>query len=172
MSSIFSVHRNRRCRIAARQLGSDFVNEWQTSNRNHCRVAAEPAACAKLLMLSTLERKGKREGRREERWKEGGNEGGEAGRGGRRLTCLISCECVHCVAFRWRKTTILGNVWHLGLPYQPAFTNDGQIRCARADPRNTYTPNVVCCCNRRLFLITMLYIIPLLYCNWCSRAIM
>ena len=30
------------------------------------------------------------------------------------LTCQISSECVHCVAFRWRKTTILGKFWLLG----------------------------------------------------------
>jgi len=28
---------------------------------------------------------------------------------GRRLTRQISYECVHCVGFRWPKTTILGN---------------------------------------------------------------
>ena len=31
--------------------------------------------------------------------------------------------------------------------------------------RSTHTPNVVCSCNRRFFLIDMLYIIPLLHYN-------
>jgi len=30
------------------------------------------------------------------------------------LTCQISSESVHCVGFRWPKTTIFGNFWHLG----------------------------------------------------------
>ena len=29
------------------------------------------------------------------------------------------------------KTTILGNFCHLGLPYRPLFTDEGQIWCAR-----------------------------------------
>ena len=33
---------------------------------------------------------------------------GRQGRGSSRLTCQISCECVHCVGFRWPKTTIFG----------------------------------------------------------------
>ena len=32
------------------------------------------------------------------------------------LTCRISSECVHCVAFRWPITTILGKFEFWGLP--------------------------------------------------------
>ena len=31
-----------------------------------------------------------------------------------RFTCQVSSECVHCVGFRWPKTSILGKFWHLG----------------------------------------------------------
>ena len=43
-----------------------------------------------------------------DRKRKGGNKGGEAGNGSRRLTRQISCECVHCIGFRWPKITILG----------------------------------------------------------------
>ena len=37
------------------------------------------------------------------------------------LTCRISSECVHCVAFRWPKTTILGtfHTWRYAVWYDP-----------------------------------------------------
>jgi len=54
------------------------------------------------------------------------------------LTCQISSECVHCVGFRWPKTTILGKFWHFwGLLYRRPFTDEGQIWCAIGDPRCT-----------------------------------
>jgi len=40
---------------------------------------------------------------------EAGNEGVDGGMEGKTLTRQISSECVHCVGFRWPKTTILGN---------------------------------------------------------------
>ena len=40
----------------------DFTKIHNTRNRKHRRAAAKPAACAKPLMLSTLESKGKRKG--------------------------------------------------------------------------------------------------------------
>ena len=44
------------------------------------------------------------------------------------LTRQISSECVHCVAFRWPKTAILGKFWHFSeLLYRPPFTNKGQF---------------------------------------------
>ena len=49
------------------------------------------------------EERGDREGEGREEIKQG-----RQGRRCRRLTCQISCECVHCVGFRWPKTTILG----------------------------------------------------------------
>jgi len=44
------------------------------------------------------------------------------------LTCQISSECVHCVGFRWPKTTIFGKV---------PFTDESQIWCAEADWTST-----------------------------------
>ena len=56
------------------------------------------------------------------------------------LTRQISYECVHCVGFRWPKTTILGKSWHFwGLLYRRPFTDEGQIWCAIADPWCTFT---------------------------------
>jgi len=43
------------------------------------------------------------------------------------LSCQISCECVHCVGFRWPKTTILGKFWLLGAPVATPFTDEHQI---------------------------------------------
>ena len=38
------------------------------------------------------------------------------------------------------KTTFLGKFWHFGrLLYRPPFTDEGQIWCAIADPRPTFT---------------------------------
>ena len=61
--------------------------------------------------------------------------------GGRRLTRLISCECVHCVGFRLPKKTILGKFRHCGdfCTDPPPFSDEGQIWCAKADPRSTLT---------------------------------
>ena len=59
------------------------------------------------------------------------------GRGGRRLTRQISCECVHCVGFWWPKTTILANFDFLGAPAPTPF--EGQIWCAIANPPCTFT---------------------------------
>ena len=73
---------------------------------------------------------------------------------GRTLIRQISSECVHCVGFRWPKNRTFGQVlicW--GLLYRPPFTDEGQIWCARADPRSTRTRQmsaVVVSCNRRL----------------------
>ena len=56
------------------------------------------------------------------------------------LTDQISSECVHCVGFRWPKTTILGKFqpfWEL--LHLPPFTDEGQIWCAIADPRHMAT---------------------------------
>ena len=56
------------------------------------------------------------------------------------LTRQISSECVHCVGFRWPKTTILGKFWQFcGLLYRRPFTDEGQIWCAIADRRSTLT---------------------------------
>jgi len=55
-------------------------------------------------------------------------------------TDQISSECVHCVGFRWPKTTILGKFWHFGgLLYLPPFTDEVQMWCAIADPQCTLT---------------------------------
>ena len=37
------------------------------------------------------------------------------------LTGRILSECVHCVVFRWPKTTILGKFWILGAPVPAPF---------------------------------------------------
>jgi len=51
----------------------------------------------------------------------------------------ISSECVHCVGFRWPKTTILAKFWHFwGLLCRPPFTDEGQIWCAVADTLCTF----------------------------------
>ena len=65
-------------------------------------------------------------------------------REGRTLIRQISSECVHCVGFRWPKTTILGKFWHFwGLLYIPTpFYQWGQIWAARADPRSTSTGQI------------------------------
>jgi len=67
------------------------------------------------------------------------------------LTRQISSECVHCVSFRWPKTTILGKILtFLGLLYRPPFTNEGQIWCAIADPWSTLT----CQISSRSFILS------------------
>ena len=78
-----------------------------------------------------MEREG--DGRQEGRG-EGLNEGGEAWKRCRRLTRQISCECVHCVCFRWPKATIFANfdIWGW-------LDDEGQIWCAIADPWYTLT---------------------------------
>ena len=62
----------------------------------------------------------------------------EAGRGGRRLTRQISCECVHCVGFRWPKTTMLGKFWHLGYfctdPLLPTRVKFGALKHTQGLP--------------------------------------
>jgi len=63
---------------------------------------------------------------------------GMQGRGSRRLTRQISCECVHCVGFLWPKTTIVGKLWLLGSPVPAPFTDEGQIWCPIADPQCTF----------------------------------
>ena len=79
----------------------------------------------------------------------------------RHLTCRMCSLCRLPVA---KNHNFGQTLTFLGLLYRPPFTDEGQIWCARADPRSTqYSPNVVCCCNRTLFLIAMLCIIPLLY---------
>jgi len=56
------------------------------------------------------------------------------------LTGHIPSEFVHCVGFRWPNATTWGTFWHSwGLLYRPPFTNEGQIWCAIADPRSTFT---------------------------------
>jgi len=56
------------------------------------------------------------------------------------LTGQISSECVHCVGFRWPKTTILGKfLTFWGLLYRPPFTDEGQMWRATADSRYTLT---------------------------------
>ena len=56
------------------------------------------------------------------------------------LTRQISSECVHCVGFRWPKTTILGRMLNFGgLLYRPPFTYEGQMLCAIANPQRTCT---------------------------------
>jgi len=52
------------------------------------------------------------------------------------LTSQISPECVHCIGFRWPKTTILDKF----LPFR-GFCN-GQIWCATADPMCTLTGQI------------------------------
>jgi len=43
------------------------------------------------------------------------------------------------------KTTIFGKFWHFGgLLYGPPFTDEGQIWCAIADPRSTFTWEISC----------------------------
>ena len=54
------------------------------------------------------------------------------------LTGQISSECVHCVGFRWPKTTIWGKFTFWGC-YTAPFTDEGQIWCAIADSRYTFT---------------------------------
>ena len=44
------------------------------------------------------------------------------------------------------KNTILGNFCHLGDSCTDPFTNEGQIWCARADPRSTLTRQISCEC--------------------------
>jgi len=59
------------------------------------------------------------------------------------VTRQISSECVHCVGFRWLKTTILGQFWYFwGLLYRSPFTDEDQILCAGADPRSTFTRQI------------------------------
>ena len=64
-----------------------------------------------------------------------------------RLTRQISCECVHCVGFRDQKATIFWQILTFGgLLYRPPFTDEGQIWCARVNPRSiliAYTPSFV-----------------------------
>ena len=52
-------------------------------------------------VMGGRERMGDREGEGMEEIKER-----RQGRGSRKLTRIISCECVHCVFFRWPKATI------------------------------------------------------------------
>jgi len=65
----------------------------------------------------------------------------------------------------WANFDIWGSHTNPLLPMRVKF------RVLEQTQGHMYTPNVVCCCNRILFLIAMLYIIPLLYYNWCSVAI-
>ena len=54
------------------------------------------------------------------------------------LTGRISSECVHCVAFRWPKTTILGKFLNFrGLLYRLPFTGKAHIWCPEADRTST-----------------------------------
>jgi len=57
------------------------------------------------------------------------------------LTRQISSECVHCVSFRWPKTTLFGQILiFFGLLYRAPFTGfEDQIWCAIADPGYTLT---------------------------------
>ena len=58
------------------------------------------------------------------------------------FTYEISSECVHCVGFRWPKTTILGkfcHFWGSCMMYRRPFTDEGQIWCAIANPWSTFT---------------------------------
>jgi len=56
------------------------------------------------------------------------------------LTGQISSECIHCVGFRWPKTTILGKFRQFwGLLYRSPCTDEGQIWCALADPWSEFT---------------------------------
>ena len=56
------------------------------------------------------------------------------------LTCQISSECVHCVAFRWPKNHNFGQILNFGgLLYRLPFTDNGQIWCPEADRTSTLT---------------------------------
>ena len=56
------------------------------------------------------------------------------------LTCQISSESVHCVGFRWPKTTILGKCLNFGgLLYRRPFTGKAHIWCPEADRTSTLT---------------------------------
>jgi len=54
----------------------------------------------------------------------------------------ISSECVHCVGFWWPKTIFWANfdIWEL--LYRPPFSDEGQIWCARAEPRYRLTRQI------------------------------
>ena len=60
------------------------------------------------------------------------------GRGSRRLTFQISCECVHCVGFQWPKTTTFGKFWLFGDPIPAPITDEGNIWCAKADQTSNF----------------------------------
>jgi len=50
------------------------------------------------------------------------------------LTCQISSECVHCVRFRWPKTTIFGKFWLFGGSCTNPLLPVRATWCAIADP--------------------------------------
>jgi len=63
------------------------------------------------------------------------------------LTDQISSECIHCVGFRWPKNTTLGNFRHFGgFCTHRLFADEGQIWCAREDPRFTLTGQISSAC--------------------------
>jgi len=55
------------------------------------------------------------------------------------ITRQISSECVHCVGFRWPKTTILGKFGLWEALYRPPYTDECLIWYDIADPQCTFT---------------------------------
>jgi len=59
-------------------------------------------------------------------------------------TRKVSCEFIHCLGFRWPKTTILGKFWHLGAPVPPPFYQwETHLVCYSQPTVNAYVPNFV-----------------------------
>ena len=78
--------------------------------------------------------------------------GGRKGRGGRKgerrdaakeerhggdVEGLLAKFHVHCLDFRWQKNNNIWQILTFGGSVPTPFTDDGQIWCARADPRST-----------------------------------
>ena len=59
-------------------------------------------------------------------------------------TRKVSCEFIHCLGFRWPKTTIMGKFWHLGAPVPtPFYQWETNLVCYSQPTVNAYVPNFV-----------------------------